>query len=182
MAAFWPNLRAVNGVGARALEFTILTAARSGEVRGATWEEIDLDEKVWTIPATRMKAGKSHRIPLSAAAVAVLLDMKAKRLNSLVFPGIRDRKALSDMSLAKALNSAGRSEFTVHGFRSTFRDWATEVAHAPREIAEAALSHAVGDATERSYARSDALVRRGELMEAWATYCRFIPFEKKDLT
>jgi len=171
VAPFMAKLAAVDGIGARALEFTILTACRSGEARGATWDEIDLDGKVWAIPAGRMKGGKAHRVPLSDAAIAVLTDMSAKRLNDIVFPGIRDKKPLSDMSLAKALKSAGGGDFTVHGFRSTFRDWATEVAQAPREIAEAALSHAVGDAVERSYARSDALERRRALMADWAGYC-----------
>lgn len=172
VAAFMNKLAGVGGIGARALEFTILTACRSGEARGATWNEIDLDGKVWTIPAGRMKGGKQHRVPLSNAAITLLNDMKAKRLNDIVFPGVRDKKPLSDMSLAKALKSAGGGDFTVHGFRSTFRDWATEVAQAPREIAEAALSHAVGDAVERSYARSDALQRRRELMDAWSKHCQ----------
>lgn len=172
IAEFMKALAAVKGVGARALEFTILTAARSGETRGATWDELDLTAKVWTVPATRMKSGQSHRVPLSASAIALLKTMKAQRLNDLVFPGIRAGKPLSDMSLAKALKAAGGTAYTVHGFRSTFRDWSTELAHAPREIAEAALSHAVGDAVERSYARSDALERRRKLMGEWALYCK----------
>ena len=167
ISAFMLSLAGINGVGARALEFTILTAARSGETRGATWGEIDLDAAVWTIPAVRMKSGKVHRVPLSDAALAVLKVMKAQSVNELVFPGVRAGKPLSDMSLAKALKSAGAAAYTVHGFRSTFRDWSTEIAHAPREIAEAALSHAVGDAVERSYARSDALDRRRTLMGEW---------------
>jgi integrase len=171
IVGFMKKLADVDGIGARALEFTILTACRSGEARGAMWDEIDLDNKLWTIPAERMMAGREHRVPLSTAALTVLADMKAKRLNDIVFPGIRDRKPLSDMTLAKALKTAGGGQFTVHGFRSSFRDWATEVALAPREIAEAALSHAVGDAVERSYARSDALERRRTLMQDWAAYC-----------
>jgi len=169
--AFWKALAGVGGVGARALEFTILTACRSGEARGALWDEIDLSGKIWTIPKERMKAGKAHRVPLSDAAAAILTDMKSKRLNDFVFPGVRGKKPLSDMSLAKALKAAGGAVYTVHGFRSTFRDWATEVEHAPREIAEAALAHAIGDAVERSYARSDALERRRKVMEEWASYC-----------
>jgi integrase len=178
VATFMKKIAAVDGIGARALEFTILTACRSGEARGATWDEVDIDSALWTIPATRMKAGKEHRVPLPDAAIAILKDMKAKRFNDLVFPGIRDKRPLSDMSLAKALKSAGGGGFTVHGFRSTFRDWATEVAHVPREIAEAALSHAVGDAVERSYARSDALERRRALMSAWALHCAKTPQAK----
>jgi integrase len=172
VAAFMRSLSKVKGVGARALEFTILTAARSGEARGAVWGEIDMDAAVWTIPAIRMKSGKVHRVPLSDAALAVLKVMKAQSVNDLVFPGVRAGKPLSDMSLAKALKSAGAAAYTVHGFRSTFRDWATEIAHAPREIAEAALSHAVGDAVERSYARSDAIERRRALMAEWAQYAK----------
>ncbi|ASP84353.1 integrase [Sinorhizobium meliloti] len=167
---FMKELAAIGGVGARALEFTILTATRSGETRGATWDEIDLKAKAWTIPARRMKGGKLHRVPLSDQASNLLKKMKEQSINDLVFPGIRDKKPLSDMSLAKALTSAGGGVYTVHGFRSSFRDYATEVAHAPREIAEAALAHAVGDAVERSYARSDALERRRALMQAWADY------------
>lgn len=168
--AFMVKLAGVAGVGARALEFAILTAVRSGEVRGALWSEIDLQKKIWSIPAERTKPGKPHRVPLSDKAVALLKTMAAQSINDLVFPGVRDKKPLSDMSLGKALKSAGGEGATVHGFRSSFRDWATEVAHAPREIAEAALAHAVGDAVERSYARSDALERRRALMQEWANY------------
>jgi integrase len=167
---FLKKLAEVNGVSARALEFTIFTAVRSGETRGAVWNEFDFEAKVWTIPAVRMKGGKLHRVPLSDKAMALLKVMKAQSVNDLVFPGIRAKRPLSDMSLAKALTSAGGGAYTVHGFRSTFRDWATEVAHAPREIAEASLAHAVGDAVERSYARSDALERRRKLMAEWANY------------
>ncbi|WP_421366965.1 tyrosine-type recombinase/integrase [Agrobacterium tumefaciens] len=169
-AEFLKKLGGVTGVGARALEFAILTAARSGEVRGAVWTEIDLNVKVWSIPAARMKGGKSHRVPLSDEAVAILKAMKKQSLNEFVFPGVRGGGPLSDMTLTKALKAAGGGAYTVHGFRSTFRDWATEVAHAPREIAEASLAHAVGDAVERSYARSDALERRRKLMQEWASY------------
>jgi integrase len=171
VSAFMTKLADVKGVSARALELTILTAARSGETRGAVWEEFDFAEKVWTIPAVRMKGGKLHRVPLSDKAMTLLKAMKAQSVNDLVFPGVRDKRPLSDMSLAKALTAAGGGAYTVHGFRSTFRDWATELAHAPREIAEASLAHAVGDAVERSYARSDALERRRALMSDWATYC-----------
>lgn len=168
---FMKSLAGVQGVSARCLELAILTAARSGEARGATWAEFDMKAKVWTVPAVRMKSGKTHRVPLSKAAIALLERMKVQSVNEFVFPGIRAGKPLSDMSLAKALTTAGGGAYTVHGFRSTFRDWATEIAHVPREIAEAALSHAVGDAVERSYARSDALQRRHTLMEQWAKYC-----------
>ncbi|WP_296038255.1 site-specific integrase [uncultured Agrobacterium sp.] len=171
LSAFMKKLAEVRGVSARALEFTILTAARSGETRGAVWDEFDFAAKIWTVPAVRMKGGKLHRVPLSEAAITILTAMKAQSVNELVFPGVRDKRPLSDMSLAKALTAAGGGSYTVHGFRSTFRDWATEVAHAPREIAEASLAHAVGDAVERSYARSDALERRRALMSDWAEHC-----------
>jgi integrase len=171
MSDFMKSLAGVQGVSARCLEFTILTAARSGSSRGALWTEFDFKNKIWTVPAVRMKTGKTHRVPLSKAVVALLERMKAQSINEYVFPSVRSGKPLSDMALGKALASAGGGDYTPHGFRSTFRDWATEVAHAPREIAEAALSHAVGDAVERSYARSDALQRRHTLMEEWAKYC-----------
>ncbi|MGL3605765.1 tyrosine-type recombinase/integrase [Rhizobium sp. G187] len=171
MKDFMKSLAGLQGVSARCLEFTILTAARSGSARGALWTEFDFKGKIWTVPAARMKTGKTHRVPLSAAVVELLDRMKAESINEYVFPSVRSGKPLSDMALGKALASAGGGEYTPHGFRSTFRDWATEVAHVPREIAEAALSHAVGDAVERSYARSDALQRRHTLMEQWAKYC-----------
>jgi len=171
LPAFMKKLRAAKGTSARALEFTILTATRSGEVRGAVWDEIDFEAKVWTIPAVRMKAGKLHRVPLPDNAITLLEAMQKQSLNDYVFPGKGEKKQLSDQSLTKALTSSGGGAYTVHGMRSSFRDWATEVNHAPREIAEAALAHAVGDAVERSYARSDALERRRQLMQQWAQYC-----------
>ncbi|MGR9420643.1 tyrosine-type recombinase/integrase [Rhizobium leguminosarum] len=171
LPAFMKKLAKVKGVSARALELTILTGVRSGEARGAVWSEIDLETSVWTIPAIRMKGGKLHRVPLSKEVAGLLRTMKGQSVNDFVFPGVRDKKPLSDASLGKAMKSAGGKDITVHGFRSTFRDWATEVAHAPREIAEAALAHVVGDAVERSYARSDALERRRALMQEWAAHC-----------
>lgn len=170
VAAFMTRLRETKGVEARALELCVLTAARSGEVRGAAWPEFDLKAKLWTIPAIRTKPGKEHRVPLSDQAVTLLKGMLKQRLNDLVFPSVRDGKKLSDATLGTALKAAGGDGSVTHGFRSSFRDYATEIAHAPREIAEAALGHAVGDAVERSYARSDALERRRALMQAWADY------------
>ncbi len=171
MKEFMKSLATTKGVAARCLEFTILTVVRSGSARGALWSEFDFDKKIWTVPATRMKTGKTYRVPLSAEVIALLERMKKQSVNEFVFPGIRAGKPLTDNALGKALEKAGGGEYTTHGFRSTFRDWATEVAHVPREIAEAAMSHAVGDAVERSYARSDALQRRHTLMEEWAEYC-----------
>ncbi|MGI2031389.1 tyrosine-type recombinase/integrase [Rhizobium panacihumi] len=170
VAAFLEKLGEITGVGARALEFTIFTAARSGETRGATWGEIDFASKVWTVPAARMKGGREHRVPLSAPALAVLEKMKERAVNDIIFPGAKSERPLSDMTLAKALNAAGGADFTVHGFRSSFRDWVAEATSFQREVAEAALAHAVGDHVERAYRRGDALDKRRQLMDAWAIY------------
>jgi integrase len=174
---FVSALRARDAVAAHALEFLILTAARSGEVLGAKWAEIDLKAKVWTVPAERMKAGREHRAPLSARAVKVLEAVKPLANTSgkgglaaaHVFPGQARGAALSGMSLAMLLRRM-KVTTTVHGFRSSFRDWAGEASTFPREVAEAALAHTVGDATERAYRRGDALEKRRKLMEAWAGY------------
>lgn len=176
MPEFMDALKKRKGVSARALEFLILTAARSGEVRGARWSEMDLQKQVWTVPAERMKAGKEHRVPLTAEAVAILEAIKpltGGAPEALVFPGTKG-KALSDMSLAAVLRrmKIPASKASVHGFRSTFRDWAGEASTFPRELAEAALAHAVGDAVERAYRRGDALEKRRRMMEAWAAHLR----------
>jgi integrase len=155
---------------ARALEFCILTAARSGEALAARWEEIDKDEKVWTIPAGRTKAGRAHRIPLSERALAILKAMEELRKGEFVFPGQRQGRPLSGMAFEMLLRRA-KSSFTAHGFRSAFRDWAGNETHFPRELAEHALAHVIGDKAEQAYRRSDALMRRRELMDAWARYC-----------
>ncbi|TIS61191.1 MAG: integrase, partial [Mesorhizobium sp.] len=189
---FMQKLRAVDGMGARAVEFAILTAARSGEVRGARWDEISLAARMWVVPARRMKAGKEHRVALSHAAVALLKATPRFENNALVFPAVRGGE-LSDMTLAavvkrmhaaevregragwldpKQLDGDGKQKVaTVHGMRSTFKDWATEVSDHPRELSEMALAHAVGDATERAYARGDALAKRHRLADDWAAYC-----------
>lgn len=167
---FMAKLKGASGVSVLALRFTILTAARSGEVYGATWAEIDLEAKVWTIPASRMKAGREHRVPLSEPALEILEDAKKLRTGALVFPGAKKDSPLSNMSMDMALRRLDCA-FTVHGFRSTFRDWAGEVTHYPREVAEAALAHVVGDQTERAYRRGDALEKRRGLMDAWARHC-----------
>lgn len=170
---FCDALKKREGVSARALEFLILTAARSGEVRGARWSEMDLQKQIWTVPADRMKAGKAHRVPLTAEAVAILEAIKpltGGEPDALVFPGTKG-KPLSDMSLAAVLRrmKIPASKASVHGFRSSFRDWAGEASTFPRELAEAALAHAVGDAVERAYRRGDALEKRRRMMEAWAS-------------
>lgn len=167
LSAFMLSLHEKEGMGARALEFAILTAARSGEVRGATWSEIDLEDKVWTISAERMKAGREHRVPLSSQAVALLKSLPTK--NGLVFPG-RNDKALSDMSLTAVLRRMQRGDLTVHGFRSTFRDWAAETTHYPHEVAEMALAHAVGNKVEAAYRRGDLFEKRRGIMQDWADY------------
>jgi integrase len=174
VAAFVARLRKVEGVSARALEFAILTAARSGEVLGATWGEIDLDAKLWTVPGSRMKSGKTHRVPLSAAAIAILTEIAFLRRDPSnpaepVFPGRVRGKGLSPMALEMIVRRLG-VEATPHGFRSAFRDWCGDETSFPREVAEAALAHAIGDKTELAYRRSDALAKRRDLMEAWARY------------
>ncbi|MET3853038.1 site-specific integrase [Rhizobium sp. OAE497] len=170
--SFMTALRGRVAVSARALEFTILTAARSGETFGAKWAEIDMVAKVWTIPADRMKAGRTHRVALSDAAISILTEMQ--KLGSLpgqfVFPGAKKDKPLSNMAMDMTLRRM-KSDVTVHGFRSSFRDWCGEVSTFPREVAEAALAHIVGDETERAYRRGDALEKRRELMQAWASFC-----------
>jgi integrase len=171
VGTFMAELRAREGIAARALEFAILTAARTSEVLGARWEEMDLDRKVWVVPPNRMKAGREHRVPLSRRAVAVLKTMHSLRQSDFVFPGQRRGKPLSDMSMLMMLRRMDRSDLTAHGFRSTFRDWAAERTNFPREVAEAALAHVVGDRTEAAYRRGDLFEKRRRLMDAWAAHC-----------
>jgi integrase len=170
LPTFMARLREREGIAALALEFAILTAARSGEVLGARWSEIDLDDQVWTVPAARMKAGREHRVPLSTRAFEIVKHMESGRVSDYVFPGYRVGRPLSFMALEMVLRRMQVS-VTVHGFRSAFRDWCGETTGFPREIAEAALAHVVGDATERAYRRGDALEKRRGLMEAWAMHC-----------
>ena len=171
LPAYVARLREIDGISARALEFTILTAARSGEVLGAGWSEIDLVAKVWTVPASRMKAAREHRVPLSERAVEILSALAAVKIGDYVFPGAKRGSPLSVMALTMVMRRMGMEAFTVHGFRSAFRDWAGERTNFPREVAEAALAHVVGDETERAYRRGDALEKRRALMEAWAIFC-----------
>jgi integrase len=167
--AFVQALRMREATAARALEFLIFTAARSGEVLGARWSEIDLERGIWTLPAIRMKAGREHRVPLSARAMEILQEMAALRESDLVFPG-RGGRPLSNMAMEMLLRRMKVGNVTVHGFRSSFRDWAAEETPFAREIAEAALAHVVGDMTERAYRRGDALEKRRQLMQAWDRY------------
>jgi integrase len=172
IAPFITELRQQEGVAARALEFAILTAARTGEVIGAEWDEIDFAERLWTVPADRMKAGKEHRVPLSDAAFAILDEMqKVRQVGDFVFPGGKSRRPLSNMALAMTLRRMGRAELTVHGFRSSFRDWAAERTGFPSEVAEMALAHTVSDKVEAAYRRGDLFQKRRQLMDAWARHC-----------
>jgi integrase len=169
--AFVVRLREQSGAAAVALEFTILTAARSGEALGARWPEIDLAEKLWTVPAARMKGSREHRVPLSDRALAVLAQARKLQTDDYVFPGQKRGRPLSGMSMEMLLRRMKAEGVTVHGFRSSFRDWAGDKTSFPREVAEAALAHAIGDETEAAYRRSDALAKRRKLMDAWAAYC-----------
>jgi integrase len=166
---FMAQLRERKGTAPRALEFAVLTAGRSGEVLGARWDEMDLEAKVWTVPARRMKAGREHRVPLSSRTVEILHAMQEMRTSEYVFPGSKQGRPLSVMALEMVLRRM-KVDATVHGFRSAFRDWVGERASFPRELAEAALAHLVGDAVERAYRRGDALEKRRELMETWARF------------
>ena len=171
-------IRAQQGTPARALEFAILTAARTGEVIGARWGEMNLAEKLWTVPAGRMKGGREHRVPLSPRAMEIIWDMKSQRsalkaqesTDALVFSGRKIDQPLSNMAFLMLLRRIGRSDLTAHGFRSTFRDWAAERTNFPREVAEMALAHAVGDRVEAAYRRGDLFERRRRIMAEWAKY------------
>lgn len=165
---FMAELRKREGVSALALEFAILTAARTGEVIGAAWSEFDLDNQLWTIPADRMKAGMEFRQPLSDRAVAIIKSLS--RETPYVFPGSNLKKPLSNMSLLAVLSRMGRSDLTTHGFRSTFRDWAAETTDFPNELVEMALAHTIKNKAEAAYRRGDLLERRRALMQAWANF------------
>ncbi|OMW29767.1 integrase [Burkholderia pseudomallei] len=171
LPAFMKKLRTEEGIAARALEFLILTATRTNEVIGAIWPEFDLDEGVWVIPAERMKMRKEHRVPLSASAASIIKAQKEMRQGDFVFSGARYGKPLSNMAMLQLLERMKRDDITVHGFRSTFRDWAGETTHYPREVCEAALAHGIKDKAEAAYARGDLYVKRAALMEDWAKFC-----------
>lgn len=179
LPAFMQRLAGVKGVAARALEFTILTAARTGEVIGADWSEIDLATGVWTVPADRMKGRKEHRVPLSPQALAVLQQVRARAIERApsvlagpVFPGMREGQGLSNMSLLKVLKGLNRRDLTTHGFRSTFRDWAAERTDYPGEVVEMALAHTIANRVEAAYRRGDLFEKRRRLMADWAGACR----------
>ena len=170
-ATFIARLREREATAALALEFAILTAARSGEVLNAQWPEIDLDKRLWTVPAERMKAGRDHRVPLSNRAAEILERLAGAKTSKFVFAGQRAGKPLSTMALEMVLRRMKVEGVTVHGFRSAFRDWAGNETHFPRELAEAALAHVIGDKAEQAYRRGDALEKRRKLMDTWAAYC-----------
>jgi len=170
VASFVGRLRESGGLDAQALELTILTAARSGEILGMRWSEVDLDKRVWTLPPNRMKAGREHRVPLSDRAMAMLRQLAEIRTGDFVFPGQRKDRPVSRMAMTLVLRRM-KADVTVHGFRSAFRDWCGNETHFPREIVETALAHVVGNDIERAYRRSDALEKRRALMEKWAGYC-----------
>ena len=170
ISKYLDELRKREGIAARALEFAILTATRTNEVIGARWDEIDLAARVRTIPESRMKAGREHRVPLSDAAISVVKRMQSVRQNDYVFPGER-RATLSNMALLMTLRRMNRDDLTTHGFRSTFRTWAAERTDFPREVVEAALAHVVGNKVEAAYQRGDMFDKRRRLMNAWAEFC-----------
>lgn len=171
VAQFIGELRQREASAALALEFCILTAARSGEVLGLRRSELDFEKKVWTVPADRMKAGREHRVPLSARAFAIVKELAKVHSGDFIFAGQARKKPLSNMAMDMMLRRMKRENATVHGFRSSFRDWAGNVSNFPREVTETALAHVIGDKAEQAYRRSDALEKRRKLMEAWATYC-----------
>jgi integrase len=168
--AFIVELRQREATAALALEFGILTASRSNEILGARWDEIDRKAKVWTVTGLRMKNGKPHRVPLSERALSIVDHMAVAKVSEFIFPGKKPNRPLSSMALEMLLRRMKADAYTQHGFRSSFRDWAGESTAFPREIAEAALSHTIGDEAEQAYRRGDALEKRRKLMDAWARY------------
>ena len=171
VGAFVAKLRKDSSVGARCLEFITLTAARVGEAINAEWDEIDLANRVWVVPSSRMKADREHRVPLSDAALAVLKVMQAIRQSDYVFPGTRQGRPVGENTPVRLAKQAAGSNITVHGLRSTFRDWASERTSFSREVAEMALAHAIPNAVEAAYRRGDLFEKRRKLMDAWAAYC-----------
>ena len=179
IADFLVKLKAQSeSVGAKALEFLVLTAARTGEVIGAEWTEFDCPNKVWTVPATRMKSGRPHAVPLSPRALAIVESIKHLPDEKFVFRGVKHGTAISNMAMLQIMRRM-KLEEVPHGMRSTFRDWAADMTEFPKEVAEAALAHVIGDQTEAAYLRSDRLARRRVMMDAWAAYCSLSPATAK---
>src|SRR5262245_9423177 len=186
VGSFLAKLQGQTSISARALAFLILTATRTSETLEAVWDEIDLDRRIWVIPAKRMKADKEHRVPLSRFAISLLKEMRDIRLSAYVFPGAKPGRPLSNMALAMLMRGMGYGHVTPHGFRSSFRDWAAERTSYPREVAEMALAHKIPDAVEAAYRRGDLFDKRRKLMEAWAAYCssarvpaKVVPFKRQ---
>jgi integrase len=171
MATFVADLKGMEGGAAVALEFTILTAARTGEAIGATFDEFDLESKTWTVPGERMKSGRPHEVPLSPRALQIVKAQQKLGMGKYVFPGLRPGTAMSNMAMLALLKRMERTDITVHGFRSTFRDWAADLTDFPGEVAEMALAHVVSDKTEAAYRRGTMKDKRRKLMDAWARYC-----------
>jgi integrase len=169
--AFIKDLQSRQATAALALEFAILTAARSGEVLGARWDEFDLDRAIWTVPAERMKAAREHRVPLSPRPLRIVTELEDSRTSDFVFPGQKPDRPLSGMSLEMVLRRMKIEGATVHGFRSSFRDWAAECTNFPNEVCEAALAHVIENKAEAAYRRGDLFEKRRKLMDAWAAYC-----------
>jgi len=169
---FMAELRERQSLSARALEFTILTTARTGEVIGARWQEIDLGKALWTIPETRMKAGREHRVPLTNRTMEILQGLPCEKDTEFIFIGTRARQPISNMAMLELLRGMNSNALTVHGFRSTFRDWAAECTNHPREVAEMALAHTISDSVEAAYRRGDLFEKRRALMIDWDEYCR----------
>ena len=185
LPAFITELRAKQATAALALELCILTATRSGEILNAKWSEFDLKKAIWTIPAFRMKAGHEHRIPLTTRGVEILRSLHKLPHNIHVFPGNGRGKPLSSMAMSMLLRRMERNDITVHGFRSTFRDWASEQTSFPHETCEHALAHRISDKAEAAYRRGDQFEKRRKLMEAWASFCeprrsaKILPLKRK---
>jgi integrase len=178
IGAFIDKLREHDAVSANGLEFLVLTAARTGEVIGAIWDEIDFDEAVWTITPQRMKSEKEHRVPLSKDALTILMRMKNVAESKYVFPGGKRNSPLSNMAFLQLLKRMKRNDLTGHGFRSTFRDWAAECTSYPNEVAEMALAHSIGSKVEAAYRRGDLFDKRRRMMDAWAEYCSKMPADR----
>jgi integrase len=168
---FLDDLRQRDGVAARLLEFTILCAARTGETLNATWSEFDLDNRLWSIPGLRMKGGRSHRVPLSDRAVAIVRVMQTVKCSDYVFPGRKRGRPFSNMAMLTTLCRMGRDDLTAHGFRSTFRDWAAEETNFQNHVIEMALAHIISDKVEAAYRRGDLFEKRRRLMDAWSAFC-----------
>ena len=179
---FMSGLRERQGIAARALELCIITATRTGEVRGATRSEIDFEERTWIIPADRMKAGREHRIPLSDRAIEILHGLPCEEGNDYLFIGAEAGKGIGDRALLNVLQrDLGRKDITTHGFRSSFSSWAREATHTPRDVVEMALAHAIKDKTEAAYFRTDLYMKRVKLMTDWSAYCASTPAEVREL-